>query len=315
MNLGYKALMIIEHNIQKKHGIAPFFANGADYFSLLKPRVMSLVLFTAFIGLLLAPGTLGLWRSFLALLFIALGAGASGALNMWYDADIDAIMKRTKSRPIPAGKITAFSAFCFGFSLAILSVIGLGLVTNWAAAGLLAFTIFFYIVIYTIFLKRYTSQNIVIGGAAGSFPPLVGYVCVSGNVTFEAVVLFLVIFLWTPPHFWALALFTTTDYEAAKIPMLPNIKGVQVTKNNILVYSVLMAISAILPFYFSQVSFFYLIVAICLNFWFLHYAYLLWRTVDAEKTKLRSRRLFYFSLLYLALLFCSLLVEIIVRFT
>lgn len=311
--LGYKALMIIEHDIQKKHGVAPFFANGADYFLLLKPRVMSLVLFTAFIGLLLAPGLLGWWRSFFALLFIALGAGASGALNMWYDADIDAIMKRTKSRPIPAGKITAFSVLCFGASLAILSVIGLGFVTNWVAAGLLAFTIFFYIVIYTIFLKRYTPQNIVIGGAAGAFPPLVGYACVSGNVAFEAIALFLIIFLWTPPHFWALALFTTTDYEAAKIPMLPNIRGVQVTKNNILVYSVLMAISALLPFYFSGLSLFYLSVAICLNFWFLYYAYLLWRTVDTEKIKLRSRRLFYFSLLYLALLFCSLLVEIIVR--
>lgn len=284
-----------------------------DYFILLKPRVMSLVIFTAAIGLFLAPNTLKWWQSFLAISAIALGAGAAGALNMWYDADIDAIMKRTKTRPIPSGRLKATTVLYYGLFLSVISVLMLGIITNWFAAAFLAFTIFFYIVIYTVLLKLRTPQNIVIGGAAGAFPPMVGYASASGDITWQSFSLFLLIFLWTPPHFWALSLFTINDYAKAKIPMLPNIKGVIVTKKNILIYSILLSISAFIPCLFFNQSWLYFIVALISNIIFLTLAYKLYICNNAEKTQEIAKKLFYFSLLYLAILFLFILIEIIVK--
>jgi protoheme IX farnesyltransferase len=208
---------------------------------LLKPRVMSLVVFTALVGLLVAPGGVSPMVGFSAILFIALGAGASGALNMWYDADIDIIMKRTRGRPVPSGRVEAGEALAIGIALSVMSVAMLGLATNWLAAGLLAFTIFFYAVIYTMWLKRATPQNIVIGGAAGAFPPLIGWVAVTGAVSVEAVLMFGLIFMWTPPHFWALALFMKSDYHEAKVPMLTVTHGRAETRRQIWIYSLLLA--------------------------------------------------------------------------
>ncbi|HKK98498.1 MAG TPA: heme o synthase, partial [Marivita sp.] len=196
----------------------PNEASFGDYFALLKPRVMTLVVFTAFVGLLAAPNGVHPFIGFCAILFIAIGGGASGALNMWWDADIDAVMKRTQRRPIPAGKVTGDEAFAIGITLSAFSVVFLGLATNWAAAGLLAFTIFFYVVIYTMWLKRWTPQNIVIGGAAGAFPPMIGWAVATGGISVESVLMFSLTFMWTPPHFWALALFMRGDYDGAGVP-------------------------------------------------------------------------------------------------
>ena len=212
----------------------------SDYFALLKPRVMSLVIFTALVGIIVAPGSIHPMIAFTALLFIAIGAGASGSLNMWYDADIDARMKRTAGRPVPSGRVTADEAFGVGIALSGISVVMLALATNIAAAALLAFTIFFYVVIYTMWLKRLTPQNIVIGGAAGAFPPMVGWMAATGTIAIEPVLMFMLIFVWTPPHFWALALFTKADYANAGVPMLTVTHGREATRRQILIYSVLL---------------------------------------------------------------------------
>src|SRR5215217_8384085 len=222
-------------------------ARVEDYLALLKPSVMQLVVFTAIVGLVVAPGGINPFIGIIAVLCIAVGAGASGALNMWYDADIDAIMSRTQNRPIPAGRMPKEHALVFGLVLSVFSVALLGLATNWVAAGLLAFTIFFYAVIYTMWLKRSTPQNIVIGGAAGAFPPMVGWAAVTGTVSLESVVLFLIIFLWTPPHFWALALYKQSDYGAAGIPMMPNVAGETHTKWQILIYSLVLVATTLVP--------------------------------------------------------------------
>ena len=216
-------------------------AGPRDFFQLMKPRVMSLVIFTAIIGLLVAPGSLPLYNSVMAIFCIAVGAGASGALNMWYDADIDAQMTRTKKRPLPRGIMPPSTALTFGFLLSAVSVWMLGLATNYVAAGLLAFTIFFYVVIYTMWLKRRTPQNIVIGGAPGALPPMIGYAAVTGTVTIDSVLLFLIIFIWTPPHFWALALYKLSDYGRVGVPMMPNVAGPKSTRNQIFGYSILLA--------------------------------------------------------------------------
>src|SRR6056297_528681 len=223
----------------------PGEAGFGDFFALLKPRVMTLVVFTALAGLVAAPGAIHPVVGFAAILFIAVGGGASGALNMWWDADIDGIMKRTRRRPVPAGRIGPDEAFGFGMALAGFSVVMLGLATNLLAAGLLAFTIFFYVVIYSMWLKRSTPQNIVIGGAAGAFPPMIGWVAVTGSVSVEAWLMFALTFLWTPPHFWALALFMRSDYDDAGVPMLTVTHGRKSTRRHILVYTVLLAALAI----------------------------------------------------------------------
>ncbi|HEV7276915.1 MAG TPA: heme o synthase [Devosiaceae bacterium] len=287
-------------------------AGGArveDYFALLKPRVMQLVVFTALVGMLLAPGGINPVVGFVAILCIAIGAGASGALNMWYDADIDAVMSRTLNRPIPAGRVTREEALGFGLVLATFSVVLLGLAANWLAAGLLAFTIFFYAVIYTVWLKRATPQNIVIGGAAGSFPPMIGWAAVTGTVSIESCLLFLIIFFWTPPHFWALALYKQGDYGAAGIPMLPNVAGEAATKLQILLYSVVLMAISLVPPVIGFGGLVYAAVSAIAGAAFVWLAWKLFRTTDATAMKRAARSLFTYSLSYLFVVFLAFLAD------
>jgi heme o synthase len=283
-------------------------ARVGDYIALLKPRVMSLVVFVGAIGMLLAPGSLHPVEALIAILCIALAAGAAGSLNMWYDSDIDAVMSRTRNRPIPAGRVDRSEALSLGLILSGFSVLTLGLATNWIAAALLAFTIFFYAVIYTMLLKRSTPQNIVIGGAAGAFPPMVGWAAVTGTITPESVLLFLIIFLWTPPHFWALALYKQSDYGAAGIPMLPNVAGEKATKWQIVFYSVLLVASTIAPLWLGMAGKLYAAAAVALGAVFLVLAV---RLFFAEGTPMKkiARSLFSYSLSYLALVFAALLLD------
>ena len=277
-------------------------AGFGDYFALLKPRVMTLVVFTAFVGLYAAPGAVHPVVGFAAILFIAVGGGASGALNMWWDADIDRVMKRTRNRPIPSGRITGSEAFGFGMTLAGFAVIMLGLATNVFAAALLAFTIFFYVVIYSMWLKRWTPQNIVIGGAAGAFPPMIGWAAVTGGVSLESVLMFALIFMWTPPHFWALALFMRSDYDDAGVPMLTVTHGRRATRAHILVYTLLLAALAVGAGFTSIGGPVYLATAVVLNALFLKGAWAIWRRdeVMAEADKYKAERSFFkLSLLYL----------------
>lgn len=283
-----------------------------DYVTLLKPRVMSLVVFTAFVGMMLAPGTLHPVLAIVSLLCITVGAGASGALNMWYDADIDHIMSRTAKRPIPAGKVTRDEAFAFGMTLSVGSVLILGLLVNWFAAAFLAFTIFFYVIVYTMWLKRSTPQNIVIGGAAGAFPPMIGWACVTGSVSLESIILFLIIFMWTPPHFWALALFKNSDYRAAGVPMMPVVAGETATRHQILGYSVLLAPLGIAPYLLGYSSFFFGAAAAVLGTVFLALAYDVWRKREGDVARKATIRLFSYSILYLFLIFALLLVDRVV---
>ena len=277
-------------------------AGFGDYFALLKPRVMTLVVFTAFVGLYAAPGAVHPVVGFAAILFIAVGGGASGALNMWWDADIDRVMKRTRNRPIPSGRITGSEAFGFGMTLAGFAVIMLGLATNLFAAALLAFTIFFYVVIYSMWLKRWTPQNIVIGGAAGAFPPMIGWAAVTGGVSLESVLMFALIFMWTPPHFWALALFMRSDYDDAGVPMLTVTHGRRATRAHILVYTLLLAALAVGAGFTSIGGPVYLATAVVLNALFLKGAWAIWRrdegTAEADAYKV-ERSFFKLSLLYL----------------
>jgi len=290
----------------------PALAGGArveDYLALLKPRVMSLVVFTALIGLLLAPGGINPVIGFIAILCIALGAGGSGALNMWYDSDIDAVMSRTVNRPIPAGRLDRDHALALGLILSIFSVVLLGLATNYLAAGLLTFTIFFYAVIYTMWLKRSTPQNIVIGGAAGAFPPMVGWAAVTGTVSIESCLLFLIIFLWTPPHFWALALYKQSDYGAAKIPMLPNVAGERATKWQILIYSVALVATTLVPGFVGFMGPLYMVAAAVTGLGFLWLAYRLFRTTEDKAMRKAGRTLFTYSLSYLFIIFLALITD------
>lgn len=280
-----------------------------DYWALLKPRVMSLVVFTAIVGLLAAPGHIHPWFGFISILCIAVGAGASGALNMWYDADIDAVMKRTQSRPVPAGKLEAGEALGFGLALAAASVLILGLFVSVASAGLLAFTIFFYVVVYTIGLKRRTPQNIVIGGAAGAFPPMVAWVAVTGSIDLGAIALFLLIFMWTPPHFWALALFKEIDYEKAGVPMLPNVAGRAETKKQILFYSLALVPTIALPVLTGTAGWLYAAGAALLTAKFLLDAVMLYRASGLVAENKAAGRLFGFSILWLFALFAFILIE------
>jgi protoheme IX farnesyltransferase len=291
-------------------------AQFGDYVQLLKPRVMSLVVFTALVGLLVAPGGVSPMVGFSAILFIALGAGASGALNMWYDADIDRIMRRTRGRPVPSGRVEAGEALAIGVALSVMSVAMLGLATNWLAAGLLAFTIFFYAVVYTMWLKRATPQNIVIGGAAGAFPPLIGWVAATGSVSVEAVLMFGLIFMWTPPHFWALALFMKSDYHEAKVPMLTVTHGRAETRRQIWIYSLLLAPVALGLGLTSVAGPVYLAAAVILNAIFLMRAFAVWRRDEASAEAdgfAAEKRLFKFSLSYLFLHFGALLADAALR--
>jgi heme o synthase len=279
-------------------------ADWRDFWALTKPRVMSLVVFTALCGLLAAPGHIHPVIGFTAILCIALGAGASGALNQYYESDIDAKMVRTAKRPLPDGRMERISALQFGIGLSAFSVGIMGVAVNWLAASILAFSIFFYAVVYTVWLKRHTPQNIVIGGAAGAFPPVIGWAAVTGDVTLIPVLLFTIIFLWTPPHFWALALFMKTDYAAAGVPMLPVIAGQKTTRNQILLYSFPMAAAAIAPFALGQTSWLYGATAIALNAIFLSLAFAVWKnTAEHSEDMKAEKRLFAYSILYLFLLF------------
>ncbi len=285
---------------------------AGDFFALLKPRVMSLVVFTGFVGIALAPGTLHPVLAFTALLCIALGAGASGALNMWYDADIDARMTRTLERPIPQGRVSAGEALGFGATLSVVSVVAMGLFVNYAAAALLAITIGFYLFIYTMWLKRRTPQNIVIGGAAGAFPPMIGWAAVTGSVSMESIVLFLIIFMWTPPHFWALALYRKGDYAGVGVPMLPVVAGKHETRKQILIYSVLLVPVTLAPVALSFAGAIYGAVTASLGAIFLALAWQVWqagRSGDEPGSDARAKRLFLFSIFYLFLIFALFLVE------
>lgn len=284
-------------------------AGPRDYFDLLKPRVMSLVIYTAIGGILIVPGPINPVLAAAAILAIAAGAGASGALNMWYDADIDAVMRRTRKRPIPSGRITRPEALAFGLTLAAFSVFTLGIVANWLAASLLAFTIFFYIVIYSMWLKRATPQNIVIGGAAGAFPPMVAYAAMTGSLTWPGVALFALIFIWTPPHFWALALVKSEEYAKAGIPMLPNVAGPDRTRRDILLYSIVLAPTGMLPYLMGFASLFYGVLSAALGLWFAALAVRVYRVRTGDRANKIAMDLFKYSILYLFLLFAALIVE------
>jgi protoheme IX farnesyltransferase len=303
-------------DIDTRFAEAPAAAEGGqgsvgDYFALLKPRVMSLVIFTAFVGLVAAPGTIHHWIAAVALLAIAVGAGASGALNMWYDADIDARMKRTSKRPVPRGAILPSEALGFGITLAVGSVLVLGLLVNVVAGALLAFTIFFYIVIYTMWLKRSTPQNIVIGGAAGAFPPMIGWAAVTGTVDLGAIALFLIIFMWTPPHFWALALWKkiNADYTNAGVPMLPVVAGPDETRKQILIYTLILLPVTFLPALTGTVGLLYVGANLLLGIAFLYYALMVFHRRDGAAAEMACKKLFAFSTSWLFLVFALILIE------
>jgi protoheme IX farnesyltransferase len=282
-------------------------ASFGDLVALMKPRVMSLVVFTALVGLLVAPGHLEPLIGFVALLCITAGAGAAGVLNMWYDADIDAVMTRTAMRPIPRGRVSRAEALAFGLMLSAGSIAVLGFAVNIAAAALLAFTIFFYVVVYTMWLKRQTPQNIVIGGAAGAFPPVIGWVAVTGRIGVEPLILFLIIFLWTPPHFWALSLNRAGEYARAGIPMLPVVAGTAETKRQILIYAVLLVPISILPWALGFAGALYGATAGMFGVTIILLALQLRRSSDVEKRP--ARLLFAFSILYLFVLFAAVLAD------
>jgi protoheme IX farnesyltransferase len=280
-----------------------------DFWALMKPRVMSLVVFTALVGIVAAPGGIHPALGAIALLCIAVGAGASGALNMWYDADIDAKMQRTASRPIPRGRVTAEEALTFGAVLSVFSVFTLGVLVNWTAGALLAITIAFYIFVYTMWLKRRTPHNIVIGGAAGAFPPMVGWAAVTGSVSLESILLFAIIFMWTPPHFWALALYRCRDYERVGVPMLPVVAGPDETRKQILIYSILLVPLAVMPAFIGLGGRVYLVASIALGAVFLALAWQVYRVREGREADATAKRLFGFSILYLFLLFAVILGE------
>ena len=288
-------------------------ATAGDFLALLKPSVMSLVVFTAFVGLVAAPVQTNPFIAIIAILCIAIGAGASGALNMWYDARIDAVMTRTAKRPIPSGRVKPGEALAFGLVLSVLSVMTLGVLVDWLAATLLAFTIFFYAVIYTMWLKRVTPQNIVIGGAAGAIPPVIGWVAATGTVSLESVVLFLIIFLWTPPHFWALALFKVEDYRRAGIPMMPNVAGLASTRRQIFAYSLVLAPTGVLPWFLGYTTAGYALVAAGLGAGFVWYSWKVLNMTDSDQAMKPAKALFGYSLLYLFAIFAAYLADIIAQ--
>jgi heme o synthase len=288
-------------------------AEVGDYIALLKPRVMSLVVFTALVGLMIAPVHVHPVLAFTAILCIAVGAGASGALNMAYEGDIDALMTRTANRPIPRGRITQGEAAAFGLTLAFFSVMTLGILVNWVAGALLAFTIFFYVVIYTIGLKRWTAQNIVIGGAAGALPPVVAWAAATGSLSVEPWLLFSIIFFWTPPHFWALALFRIDDYARAGVPMLPVVAGPDATRLQILLYTVVLVAVALAPWPLGYFSAVYGVTSLALGAGMLWLAIDVYRLREGVAAARATRKLFAFSILYLFALFAVLLAEVVFR--
>jgi protoheme IX farnesyltransferase len=287
----------------------PVGARVGDYLALLKPRVMSLVVFTALVGLMIAPVQVHPVLATVSIAMIALGAGASGALNMWYDADVDGVMVRTRGRPVPRGAVAPEEALSFGLVLSGISVLVLGFASNWVAAGLLAFTIFFYVVVYTMWLKRRTPQNIVIGGAAGAFPPMIGWAVATGGVALESLVLFLIIFMWTPPHFWALALYRTADYERAGVPMLPVVAGADETRRQIVFYSALYLPLTLAPAFLGFAGAAYALGTSALAIVFAVLVYRVWKLREGPAAVEATRHLFTYSILQLFLVFTLLFAE------
>ncbi len=282
-------------------------ASVGDYFALLKPRVMSLVIFSGFAGLWVAPGfsDMNWFLSFVAMLCLAINAGAAGAINMWYDRDIDAIMNRTKTRPLPMGKMHPDEALSFGIVLSVLSVLTMGVALNWVAAGLLAFANLFYVVVYTMWLKRKTPQNIVIGGAAGAFPPMIGWAAVTGDITLTSVALFAIIFIWTPPHFWALSLFANEDYKRAKVPILPVTHGEHHTKIQMIIYTIILLPLSITPYFLGTSGLLYGVAAFALSGFFLFTAI----RVLKDKTLKSAKLMFGYSVFYLFAIFLALMID------
>jgi len=301
-------MTVVSEKQQSLAGADLNFATVGDYFQLLKPRVMSLVLFTGVVGLVLAPGHVHIATALTALLCIAVGAGASGALNMAYDADIDALMSRTRGRPVPQGHLTAGDATAFGSTLAVGAITVMGLLVNYTAAALLAFTIAFYVFVYTMWLKRRTAQNIVIGGLAGALPPAIGWAAVTGSLAVPPLVLVAIIFLWTPPHFWALSLYRTEDYARARVPMLPVVAGKPETRKQIVLYTLLVVASGFGPVALGFGGALYLAANAGIGCWFIVQAFRVLRETNTQ-TEPQARRLFGVSILYLFALFATLLVE------
>lgn len=293
------------YHLERSNGSQLVDTELADYLKLLKPRVMSLVVFSGLAGLLLAPGTLHPILAIVAVLCIAVGSGAAGAINMWYDRDIDAVMERTKLRPIPNGRIAPGDALGFGIVLAVGSVAIMGLTVSIPAALILTVAILFYVFVYTIWLKRRTPQNIVIGGAAGAFPPMIGWASVTGSISIESIVLFALIFFWTPPHFWSLALYRAGDYEKAGVPMLPVVAGTRETKRQIIIYTLLLLPLAVAPALLGVTGWLYGVFSLILSLLFLVAAVLVW----VDETERASRRMFTFSIVYLFLLFTLMIVD------
>lgn len=292
------------HHPQQIYYASESNASVKDYFLLMKPRVMSLVVFTAFVGLMLAPGHVHPFIGFCGILFVSIGAGSAAAINMWYDRDIDAVMKRTQKRPIVTGKIEPDEALAFGIITGIFSVLLTALCVNLVAAGLLLLTILYYVFIYTVWLKRSSIQNVVIGGAAGALPPMIGWSIVSGDISWESFTLFAIIFIWTPPHSWALALYRVEDYRDCSVPMMPVIKGDTYTKWQIVIYTALMFISSYGPYYLDMAGAFYFYVATIGNIVFAYYTLKLFTSDDRKN----SLRLFVYSIFYLFALYLSLLI-------
>ena len=280
-------------------------ATAFDYIELLKPRVMSLVVFTGWVGMFLAPGSIHPLIAIVAILCIALGAGAAGAINMWYDADIDAIMQRTRARPIPSKRVEASTALTFGASLSLMSVLTMTLIVGWLAGSLLAFSILFYVFVYTAYLKRRTPQNIVIGGAAGAIPPMIGWAAVTQDVSAFSLILFLIVFMWTPSHFWALSLFRRDDYSEAKVPMLPITHGIRATQIHILIYSLLLIPITLLPFILGYLGFFYVVSAA-----FMGLIYVLLSIQVLKKSYIKpAQKLFAYSIFYLFSIFLAMVLD------
>ena len=294
----------MQHTNIKEINTTTFLNN---FFQLMKPRVMSLVIFTCVVGLVIAPIQLSIFSSAISLIAVAVGAGAAGALNMWYESDIDALMKRTCLRPIPTGKVSKNHALVFGIATSFLSVIVLYFFSNLLSALMLTITILFYVIIYTIWLKQRTPQNIVIGGAAGAFPPIIGWTIATGNITFEPILLFLIIFFWTPSHFWALSLYKTEDYNNAKIPMLPVVSGIQITKINIFIYALLLFFISLTPYFLGYFGFVYFAASIILGSYYVYLCYRL--LIGGNEYKKIAKKIFIYSILYLFLIFTIILID------
>jgi protoheme IX farnesyltransferase len=289
-----------------------YFSYIKAFFNLMKPRVMSLVIFTCAVGLLIAPVKISFINAIFSLGAVALGSGAAGALNMWYESDVDSLMSRTCLRPIPTGKLTKNQALTFGVLSSLVSVIILYIFSNLIAATLLTITILFYVFVYTIWLKRKTSQNIVIGGAAGALPPIIGWAIATGGITLEPIILFLIIFIWTPSHFWALSLYKTEDYKKANIPMLPITSGVKTTKLNILVYAMILFPIAISPYLLNYSGLTYLFSSAGFSSYYVFISYRLFKSKDSKLEKKLASKLFGYSIFYLFIIFASILIDRIV---